>query len=76
MPLVRVAVGVFLVVASLAVAAYGLPYIRAIWASDSSTLALISVGGVLLVIAAALMALAVSVLRGARRSSGDIAKPS
>ena len=76
MPLVRVAVGVFLVVASLAVAAYGLLYIGAIWASDSSTLSLISVGGVLLVIAAALMALALPVLRGARRGSGDIAKPS
>jgi len=75
-PLVRVAVGVFLVLASLAAAGHGLLYIGAIWTSDSSTLSLVSVGGFLLVIAAALMALAVLVLRGGRRGSADIANPS
>ncbi len=76
MSLVRVAVGVFLVLASLAVAAYGLLYIGAIWTSDSSTLSLVFVGGVLLVIAAALMVLALLALRGGRRASADIANPS
>jgi hypothetical protein len=75
-PLVRVAVGGFLVLASLAVAGYGLLYIGAIWTSDSSTLSLVSVGGFLLVIAVALMALAVLVLRGGRRGSADNANPS
>jgi hypothetical protein len=76
MPRVRVAVGMFLVLASLAVAAYGLLYIGAIWTSDTSTLSLASVGGFLLVIAAGLMALAVLALRGGRRGSADFAKPS
>jgi len=64
---VRVAVGVFVVLASLGFAAYGLLYIGAIWTSDSSTLSLVTVGGFLLVIAAGLMALAVLMLRGVRR---------
>ena len=63
----RVAVGVFVVLASLGFAAYGLLYIGAIWTSDSSTLSLVTVGGFLLVIAAGLMALAVLMLRGVRR---------
>ena len=67
MPRVRVAVGVFVVLASLGFAAYGLLYIGAIWTSDSSTLSLVTVGGFLLVIAAGLMALAVLMLRGVRR---------
>jgi hypothetical protein len=75
-PRARVAVGLFLVLASLAVAAYGSLYIGAIWTSDTSTLSLVTIGGFLLVIAAALMALAVLLLRGGRRGSGDLAKPS
>ena len=67
MPRVRVAVGVFVVLASLGFAAYGLLYIGAIWTSDSSTLSLVTVGGFLLVIAAGLMALVVLMLRGVRR---------
>ena len=63
----RVAVGVFVVLASLGFAAYGLLYIGAIWTSDSSTLSLVTVGGFLLVIAAGLMALVVLMLRGVRR---------
>jgi hypothetical protein len=64
---VRVAIGVLLVLASLAFAGYGLLYIGAVWTSDSSTLSLVKTGGFLLVIAAALMALAVLVLRRGRR---------
>jgi hypothetical protein len=67
---------VFLVLASLAVAAYGLLYIGAIWTSDTSTFSLVSVGGFLLLIAAGLMALAVLALRGGRRGSADFAEPS
>ena len=63
----RVAVGVFVVLASLGFAAYGLLYIGAIWTSDSSTLSLVTVGGFLLVIAAGLMALVLLMLRGVRR---------
>ena len=58
--------------ASLAFAGYGLLYIGAIWTSDTSTLSLVTTGGFLLVLAAALMALAVLMLRGGRR----FAKPS
>jgi hypothetical protein len=67
---------VFLVLVSLAVAAYGLLYIGAIWTSDTSTLSLASIGGFLLVIAAGLMALAALVLRGGRRGSAGLAKTS
>jgi hypothetical protein len=67
---------VFLVLVSLAVAAYGLLYIGAIWTSDTSTLSLASIGGFLLLIAAGLMALAALVLRGARRGSAGFAKTS
>jgi hypothetical protein len=67
---------VFLVFASLAVAAYGLLYIGAIWTSDTSTLSLVAVGGVLLVIAAGLMALAVLALRAGRRGPARLAKSS
>jgi hypothetical protein len=74
-PRARVAVGVFLVLVSLALAAYGLLFIGAIWTSDTATGSLLTVASYFLVPAAILMAVAVRMLRGGRRAPADFAKP-
>jgi hypothetical protein len=73
-PRARVAVGVFLVLVSLALAAYGLLFIGAIWTSDTATGSLLTIASYFLVPAAILMA--VRMLRGGRRDPADFAKPS
>ena len=59
----RGAIGVTLLFLSLPLGGYGLLYLGAIWTSDSSTVSLIMVGGLLLAIAAALIAAGVVLLR-------------
>ena len=56
------AIGVTLLFLSLPVGGYGLLYLGGIWTSDNSTVSLIMVGGLLLAIAAALIAAGVVLL--------------
>jgi hypothetical protein len=75
-PRARVAVGVFLVLVSLALAAYGLLFIGAIWTSDTATGSLLTIASYFLVPAAILMAVAVRMLLGGRRDPAGFAEPS
>jgi len=63
----RSVIGVALLLLSLPVGAYGLIYLGAIRTSDSSTVSLIMVGGLLLVAGAALAAAGVVLLRRTSR---------
>jgi hypothetical protein len=75
-PRARVVVGVLLFLVSLALAAYGLLYIGAIWTSDSATGSLLTIASYFLVPAAILMAVAVRMLLGGRRDPAGFAEPS
>lgn len=66
----RRAAGIVLFLASFPVGGYGLLYLAAISTSDSSPTSLAAVGGLLLAIAAALIAAAVALLRGGFHRSG------
>lgn len=63
----RRAAGVFLLLLSLPVGGYGLLYVAAIWTTDTSPTSLVTIGGLLLAIAAALVAAAFALLRGRLR---------
>ncbi len=67
----RLAAATVLFLGSLPAGGYGLLYLGAIPTSDTSTSTLITIGGLLLALAAILIVAAVALLRGSLRRSGD-----